>query len=88
MLFCAKEKKMLYNLIQTKRGEETIKMTDTLQKCNDRIKQLRASYRGKSGVSFRIKKSQDTAKFAAKPLKNFDPSGSSVVHPKIVRKKS
>ena len=79
---------MLYNIIQTKGGKETLKMTDTLQKCNDRIKQLRASYRGKNYITFRLEKSEDANKFAAKPLRNFDPSGDVRPGPPRINRKS
>lgn len=36
---------MLYDLIQKKRGKETIIMTDELSKVNDRVKTLRRSQR-------------------------------------------
>ena len=35
----------LYDLIQTRRGKESVMMTDTLPKVNDRMKTLRSSQR-------------------------------------------
>lgn len=58
---------MLYQIVQTKRGEETLKMVDTLQKCNDRLRELRSSYHGKKGITFRIEKSPENKKSEAKP---------------------
>jgi hypothetical protein len=37
---------MLYQIIQTKNGKDTVKMIDSLQKCNNRLKELRASLKG------------------------------------------
>ena len=36
---------MLYDLIQTRRGKDTVMMTDTLPKVNDRMRTLRSSQR-------------------------------------------
>lgn len=36
---------MLYNLIQTRRGKQTIVMTDSLPKVNNRMNTLRTSHR-------------------------------------------
>ena len=36
---------MLYNLVQTRRGKETVVMTDQLPKVRDRMKTLRKSQR-------------------------------------------
>ena len=74
---------MLYQIIQTKNGKDTVKMIDTLQKCNNRLKELRASLRGKK-VSFRIEKSEETDKFEAQPI--FYDDGKKE-HPSVVRKK-
>jgi len=57
---------MLYNLIEKKRGKETVVMTDSLPKVNDRLKILRASLRTKK-VSFRVEKTEETDKYKKKP---------------------
>jgi hypothetical protein len=36
----------LFDLIQTQRGKESLMMTDTLPKVNDRMKTLRSSHKG------------------------------------------
>lgn len=62
---------MLYNLIQTRRGKESIVMTDTLPKVNNRMKTLRASHRtGIKGdrVNYSVKPAADTdEKYKKKP---------------------
>ncbi len=74
---------MLYQIIQTKGGKDTIKMVDSLPKCNNRLKELRASFKGKK-VSFRVEKSEETNKFEAKPA--FYDDGKKE-YPAVVRKK-
>lgn len=76
----------LYQIIQTKVGKETIKMVDSLPKCNNRLKELRSSYRGKTWIRFRIEKAESDVKFEAKPAPSGYQSGD-VQRPKIVRKK-
>lgn len=40
--------KKLYNLIKTVKGKDTIMMTDSLSKIQDRMETLRKSYHGKN----------------------------------------
>lgn len=63
---------MLYNLIEIRRGKQTLVMTDTLPKINRRKKQLTVSHkggmgmRGKSRVEYRVERS-DAEKFYKPP---------------------
>lgn len=77
---------MLHKIIQTKRGKEEVKMIDSLPKCNNRIKELRSSYRGDNSISFRIEKAEETDKFEAKPLGGSWKSGSYGLTPSVIRK--
>lgn len=61
---------MLYNLIQKRRGKETVVMTDQLSKVKDRKKTLSASQRkGIKGdkVEYFIQPTTEIAKFQKKP---------------------
>jgi len=65
---------MLYNIIQTSRGKETVVMTDSLKKVNARIKTLRQSHRGQhcgmrgpTKVSFRIEESESKDTYQKRP---------------------
>lgn len=61
---------MLYNLIQKRRGKDTVVMTDTLPNCNDRMKTLRKSHRkGVNGekVEYRLEPSETVEKYKKKP---------------------
>lgn len=60
-------------------------MIDSLQKCNDRITQLRASYRGRKGITFRVEESTETDKFKAKPLPGAYRGGGYATYPKVVK---
>ena len=61
---------MLIDIIEKKKGVEKVVFTDTMQKCNDRLEQLRSS--SVPNASYRLKKSTSTVKYA-KP-KNKDRS--------------
>jgi hypothetical protein len=66
---------MLYDLIQTRGGKETIYMTDSLPKVKARMAQLRASLRGK-GLTFTYREAEEGAeKYRRPPNMNFCPSG-------------
>lgn len=61
---------MLYNLIQTRRGKQSIVMTDSRPRVQNRVKTLRKSLRkGIKGdkVSFHIEPTEDTVKFQKAP---------------------
>jgi ribosome assembly protein YihI (activator of Der GTPase) len=65
---------MLYNLIKTCRGKETVVMTDSRKNVNSRLKTLRKSHRGQhSGmrgpqkISFRVEESGGNVKYKKKP---------------------
>lgn len=74
----------MHQIIQTKNGQETIKMIDTLPKCRNRLKELKDSNRGKK-VSFRMEKSDQTVKFEAKPIGGEWKSGQYSQNPKVVK---
>jgi Cys-tRNA synthase (O-phospho-L-seryl-tRNA:Cys-tRNA synthase) len=74
---------MLYNLIEKKRGKETVVMTDSLPKVNDRMKTLRASLRTKK-VSFRVEKTEETDKYKKKPH-NYNIGGGDAKTPRKVK---
>lgn len=82
---------MLYDLVQTRRGKETVVMTGELPKVKDRMRQLRASQRkgvGSKGdpVRYTFRPSApDAEKFRQKP---HDPnlSGGSSKHPRVPRR--
>jgi hypothetical protein len=60
---------MMYDLIQTRKGKETVMMTDTLPKVNDRMRTLRSSQRkGIKGekVVYTVRPSENTDKFRRK----------------------
>lgn len=61
---------MLMDIIERKKGVESVVFTDTLPKCRDRLTQLRSS--SVPNASYSLKKSTSTIKFA-KP-KNKDRS--------------
>lgn len=78
---------MLYDLIQTRKGKETIMMTDTLPKVNDRMKTLRASQcRGVKGdkVVYTICKS-DNEKFRRKPYSEAWRAGDYEIRPPRIK---
>lgn len=61
---------MLYNLIQSRKGKQTIVMTDNLTKVNNRLKTLRNSQRkGIKGekVIYTIAPTDNNVKFRQKP---------------------
>lgn len=61
---------MLYNLIQISQGKETIVMTDSLPKVNNRVKVLRSSKR--FNTTYKIKKAEEkTEKFKQPPKKSW-----------------
>lgn len=68
---------MLYDLIRTFRGKETIVMTDQLSKVNDRMKTLRSSQnngiRGQK-VAYSVRESVEREKYKLKPNR-WDASG-------------
>lgn len=67
---------MLYDLVQTRRGKETVFMTDEFKKVNDRMKVLRASQRkGIRGdkVVYSVRPAQEqTEKYKKPPRKYLD----------------
>jgi hypothetical protein len=66
---------MLYTLIRTVSGKETIYMTDTLKKVKARKKALETSQRGQR-TNYSIRSALDgEEKFMRPPSMNFDPSG-------------
>jgi len=56
---------MLFNLIEIKAGKETVVMTDSRPKVNNRIKTLRASHRTKK-IDYRMEEAEDNKKFQKK----------------------
>lgn len=76
---------MLHQIVEIKRGKETVKMIDSLPKCNNRIKELRASYHGKKGISFRLEKSEADKKFEAKPAPGAYRGGDYAITPPVVK---
>lgn len=61
----AMEIDMLYNLIETRRGKETVVMTDALPKVRDRMKTLRTS--GRKKVVYRMEQTDETIKYRKPP---------------------
>jgi len=57
---------MLYNIIKKKRGKKEVVFTDTLAKCNNRLKQLRAS-KVKESVFELVQAEEEAEKFAKPP---------------------
>jgi hypothetical protein len=79
---------MLYDLIQTWKGKETVVMTDALPKVNSRAKILRQSHRRglkNKPVSYDIRVTTSVAKFQKKPH-NYNPSGATQIA-RVPRKK-
>jgi hypothetical protein len=76
----------LYDLIQKRRGKETIMMTDTLPKVNDRMKQLRSSQRkGIKGdkVVYSVRPSEEqTEKFRRKAYSEAWRAGDYALNPR------
>lgn len=69
---------MLFDLIQKRRGKETVYMTGDLTKVRDRMKTLRSSQRkGIKGdrVTYEIRPSEEKGKYLKPPAAGFDPSG-------------
>ena len=65
---------MLYDLIQTRKGKETVMMTDELSKVNKRMAALRKSQRTgikNQKVEYRVQSSEQEAKFKKKPSKSW-----------------
>ena len=78
---------MLYDLVQRRRGKETVVMTDELSKVNDRMKTLRKCQRkGIKGnrVEYSVRPSQEAAKYKQKPH-GYDPSGGGHASPARIR---
>jgi DNA-binding FrmR family transcriptional regulator len=50
---------MMYQIIEKKNGKSRIKMVDSLQKCNDRLKQLRSA---RNGAVYTLEKTDLTEK--------------------------
>jgi len=71
---------MLYDLVQKRRGKETVVMTGELPKVRNRMKELRTSHRKGIGqnrsdkVEYTIRPSDSTEKYK-KPPHNYNPSG-------------
>jgi hypothetical protein len=64
------ENKVLYDLVEKRRGKETVVMTDELPKVNDRLRTLRKSLRnGVRGqkVNFSVRQATKTDKFRKPP---------------------
>jgi hypothetical protein len=79
---------MLFNLIEKRRGEETIVMTDVFKKVRNRMEQLRKSHRkGIKGdkVSYRICQSSETVKYKKKGKPGTDISGDSWQGPRRIK---
>ena len=80
----------LYDLVQTRRGKETVVMTDGLSRVNARMRQLRNSQRkgiGGDTVSYRSREAAtESEKFRQKPH-DYNPSGGQSGHPRVPRKK-
>lgn len=74
----------MYQIIEIKNGKETIKMVDSLPKCNRRLKELRSSYRGKK-ISFRLEPSESKDKFENKPAPSGYQGGDYATRPRKVR---
>jgi len=51
---------MLYQIIETRKGTETIKLVDSLPRCNRRLKELRSS--ACPGATYKIEVSLESAK--------------------------
>lgn len=78
---------MLWQIVEIKGGEKTVKMIDVLKICNNRIDELRSSYRG-GKVKFLLEKAPEGAeKFEKKPIPGGWRSGSYSPHPRIVKGK-
>lgn len=83
---------MLYDLVQTRRGKETVVMTGELPKVRDRARQLRQSQRKGVGakndrVAYTVREATpDAEKFKQRP---HDPnlSGGSAKHPRVPRRR-
>jgi len=78
--------KPLYRIVQTKDGKETVKMVDSLPKCNNRIKELRSSYRGKNWIKFRLEKAEGEEKFEDKPISGGYQSGDYGLTPRVIKR--
>lgn len=77
---------LLYDLIQTRRGKETIMMTDTLPKVNDRMKKLRSSQRkGIKGdkVVYTVCPSENPFPFRRKAYSEAWRAGDAITPPRI-----
>ncbi len=81
---------MLYDLVQKRRGKETVVMTGELPKVRDRARQLRLSQRKGIGskndrVTYTVREATAEAeKFKQKPH-NPNLSGGSAKHPRVPR---
>lgn len=78
---------MLYDLVQKRRGRETVVMTDELSKVNDRMKTLRKSQRkGIKGnrVEYSVRPSEALGKYKEKPH-SYNPSGGGHAEPARVQ---
>jgi hypothetical protein len=78
---------MLYDLIQTRGGKETLYMTDHLPKVKARMAELRRSLRGQ-GLTFTYRPNvdEDALKYRKPPNMNFNPSGDAGTKKHIHRK--
>lgn len=68
----------LYDLVQTRKGKETVVMTDSLPKVNARMKALRLSHKkgcGGDKVTYVVHPAEDNIKYHKPPVFAFDPSG-------------
>jgi hypothetical protein len=78
---------MLYNLVQKRRGKETVVMTDSLPKVNSRMKNLRSSQRkGIKGdrVAYSVEPTEENEKYKKKPH-NYNIGGSDATYPPRVK---
>ena len=79
---------MLYNLIQLRRGKETVMMTDTLPKVNDRMRELRSSQRkGVKGdrVVYSVRSTDETNKFRRKSYSEAWRAGDYAIIPPVIK---
>lgn len=78
---------MLYNLVQTRRGKDSILMTDELPKVRQRMKTLRQSQRkGIKGdkVVYTVVPTDETVKYRRKPYSEAWRAGGYGLNPKKI----
>jgi hypothetical protein len=72
----------MYEIIETKNGKSKTKFIDSLQKCNDRLKQLRSS---RNGAKYNIKKSEFAVKASYRTDTSNYQSGGYGTFPRLVK---